>query len=59
MTFGKMLKLTERFNQIIGGAQCRKDKRLAQFYAELRAMDECYCSIFMEMAVVEEVFHGA
>ena len=26
MTFGEMRQWTERFNQILGGAQCLKDK---------------------------------
>lgn len=35
MTVGEMLKWTERFNQILGGAQCLKDKRLAQLMSDL------------------------
>ena len=35
MTVGEMLKWTERFNQILGGAQCLKDKRLAQLMTDL------------------------
>lgn len=36
MTVGEMLKWTERFNQILGGAQCLKDKRLAQLMTDLK-----------------------
>lgn len=40
MTFGEMRIWTERFNQILGGAQCSKDKRLAQLMTDLeRAYD--------------------
>lgn len=35
MTFGEMRQWTERFNQILGGAQCLKDKRLAQLMTDL------------------------
>lgn len=35
MTFGEMRKWTERFNQILGGAQTLKDKRLAQLMTDL------------------------
>lgn len=35
MTVGEMLKWTERFNQILGGAQTLKDKRLAQLMTDL------------------------
>lgn len=35
MTFGEMLKWTERLNQILGGTQCLKDKRLAQLMTDL------------------------
>lgn len=35
MTFGEMLGWTRRFNQIIGGAQCLKDKRLANLMTDL------------------------
>lgn len=40
MTFGEMRQWTERFNQILGGAQTLKDKRLAQLMTDLeRAYD--------------------
>jgi len=35
MTFGEMRKWTERFNQILGGAQTLRDKRLAQLMSDL------------------------
>lgn len=35
MTFGEMRKWTERFNQILGGAQCLKDKRLASLMTDM------------------------
>lgn len=35
MTFGEMLRWTQRFNQIIGGAQCLKQKRLEQLKSDL------------------------
>ena len=35
MTFGEMKAWTERFNQILGGAQCLKDKRLANLMTDL------------------------
>lgn len=35
MTFGEMRGWTERFNQIIGGAQCLKDKRLRNLLNDL------------------------
>lgn len=35
MTTGEMRIWTERFNQILGGAQCLKDKRLAQLMTDL------------------------
>ena len=35
MTFGEMRKWTERFNQILGGAQTLKDKRLANLMTDL------------------------
>ena len=35
MTVGEMLKWTERFNQILGGAQTLRDKRLAQLMSDL------------------------
>lgn len=35
MTVGEMLQWTERFNQILGGAQALRDKRLAQLMSDL------------------------
>jgi len=35
MTFGEMRIWTERFNQILGGDQTLKDKRLAQLMTDL------------------------
>jgi len=35
MTTGEMRIWTERFNQILGGAQTLKDKRLAQLMTDL------------------------
>ena len=35
MTFGEMRIWTERFNQILGGAQTLKDKRLANLMTDL------------------------
>lgn len=35
MTVGEMLQWTERFNQILGGAQTLKDKRLANLMTDL------------------------
>lgn len=35
MTVGEMLGWTKRFNQILGGAQTLKDKRLAQLMTDL------------------------
>lgn len=35
MTFGEMRQWTERLNQILGGAQCLKDKRLANLMTDL------------------------
>ena len=35
MTVGEMLKWTERFNQILGGAQTLRDKRLANLMTDL------------------------
>lgn len=35
MTVGEMLGWTKRFNQILGGAQTLKDKRLAQLMSDL------------------------
>lgn len=35
MTFGEMRQWTERFNQILGGAQTLKDKRLANLMTDL------------------------
>ena len=35
MTVGEMLGWTERFNQILGGAQTLRDKRLAQLMTDL------------------------
>lgn len=35
MTVGEMLQWTKRFNQILGGAQCLRDKRLAQLMTDL------------------------
>lgn len=35
MTFGEMRKWTERFNQILGGAQCLKQKRLQQLIKDI------------------------
>lgn len=35
MTVGEMLQWTKRFNQILGGARCLRDKRLAQLMTDL------------------------
>lgn len=34
MTFGEMNKWTKRLNQILGGAQCLKQKRLRQLFQD-------------------------
>lgn len=40
MTFGEMQKWTNRFNQIIGGAQCMKNRRLSQMRDDLAMASE-------------------
>jgi len=59
MTAGEMLKWTKRLNQILGGAQCLKQKRLRQLFrdfalAYLDKTDDHYVKSFT-FAIFDEV----
>lgn len=59
MTFGEMQKWTERFNQILGGAQCLKQKRLKSLRADFIAANvgkkyDPYAGRFF-IAITEEI----
>ena len=57
ITFGEMRDLTERFHQILGAAQCSKDRRLETLYHDVDAISRTtLCPRLLEFlyAILEE-----
>ena len=51
LTFGEMRQLTERFHQILGAAQCAKDRRLETLYFDvLKISESTMCGAALEFA---------
>ena len=57
ITFGEMRDLTERFHQILGAAQCSKDRRLETLYLDIAEISRTtLCPRLLEFlyAILEE-----
>lgn len=57
LTFGEMRQLTERFHQILGAAQCAKDRRLETLYLDVAEISKAtLCPRLLEFlyAILEE-----
>ena len=51
LTFGEMRQLTERFHQILGAAQCAKDRRLETLYFDvLKIAESTMCPLALEFS---------